>query len=198
MVIYILLALTLFACASPSPQFPVPKGDGTLGSGPYKASYSEDEGLKGHTIYAPKSPLLEKIPVILWGNGMCSDQGLGFRNFLNEIASHGYIVIANGRPEGTGKASDQKMLNALNYVDKVAGTGSGPLAYADKTRIGAAGQSCGGWQAYKISADKRIKVTGIFNSGGNSNGILKQLHAPIGYFLGGKSDMAFSPVIQWN
>jgi len=192
MISYLVLAFASFAYS----QFPVPAGDGTFGSGKYPSTYSQDPGLKGHTIYSPKSPPPEKLPVILWSNGMCMDQGLGFRNFLNEIASHGYIIVANGLPEGTGQSSDQKLLNALNYVDKVAGTGSGPFANADKTRIGAAGQSCGGWQAYKVSVDPRIQLTGIFDSGGNSNAYISKLHAPVGYFLGGSSDMAFKPGTQ--
>jgi predicted dienelactone hydrolase len=189
-----LLLLVTLAVASPSPA---PQADDrTKGSGAYPAAYSEDPGLTGYTFYSPINPPEQKMPVILWGNGMCSDSGLGFQNFLREIASHGYIVIANGKP-GNGmmtQASDQKMKTSLEYVTKVAGTGSGPLRNADKTRIGAAGQSCGGWQAYKVSGDKRIGVTGIFDSGGNSNQYLKTLHAPVGYFLGGSSDMAFSGV----
>jgi len=193
----------LAAVAAASPQFPVPKGDGTYGSGRYPAYYSEHPGLKGHTIYSPKAQIAEKMPVILWGNGMCSDQGLGFRNFLTEVASHGYYIIANGEPKGKGQASNQKMVDALNWIDKVAGTGN--LTNVDKNKIGAAGQSCGGWQAYRVSTDKRIKLTGIFDSGGNMGGkgagagagfSLKQLHAPVGYFLGGTSDMAYRPGTQ--
>jgi hypothetical protein len=85
-------------------QFPVPKGDGTDGSGKYPSTYSTEPTLKGYTIYQPKTPPPgEKLPVIIWGNGMCMDQGLGFRNFLNEVASHGYFIIANGEPEGKGQ-----------------------------------------------------------------------------------------------
>jgi hypothetical protein len=157
-----LFVLAAVAIASPSPQFPVPKGDGTFGSGPHPAYYSENPNLKGYTIYAPKTLPAEKIPIILWGNGMCSDQGLGFRNFLTEIASHGYYIIANGKPEGTGQSSNEKMGVALNWVYQNAGTGN--LANLDKTKIGAAGQSCGGWQAYRVSTDKRIGLTGIFDS----------------------------------
>jgi hypothetical protein len=126
---------------------------------------------------------------------MCTDQGLGFRNLLNEVASHGYDVIANGAPTATGKASDKKILTSLNWIYQNAGTE--PLAHVDKTRIAAAGQSCGGWQAYKASLDKRVKLTRIFDSGGNMGGgsfSVKQLHAPVGYFLGGTSDMAYRPV----
>jgi dienelactone hydrolase len=165
---FALLSFTAVALASAKPQFefPIPKGDGTFGSGPHPAYYSENADLKGHTIYAPKTLPAEKLPVILWGNGMCSDQGLGFRNFLTEIASHSYYIIANGRPEGTGQSSNEKMVNALNWIDKNAGIGA--LASVDKSRIGAAGQSCGGWQAYAVSTDKRIGLTGIFDSVGST------------------------------
>lgn len=198
-----LLGLVGVALASPAPQFPVPKGDGTFGSGPYPAYYSELPGLAGHTIYAPKTPPppAVKLPVLLWGNGMCSDQGLGFRNFLTEVASHGYYIIANGPPEGKGQSNNEKMVNALNWIDKNGGTGTGNLAQVDKTKIGAAGQSCGGWQAYRVSTDKRIGLTGIFDSGGQMGGMgagpgfsVKQLHAPVGYFLGGTGDMAYKGV----
>jgi len=194
-ILHVLLGIAAFTSATPapSPQFPVPKGDGTNGSGPLGAKYAVDPGLKGFTFYAPIKPPTEKVPILLWANGMCMDQGLGFRNLLNEIASYGYVVVANGAPEGTGKSSDQKMLQSLEYVSKNAGTGTGPLQYADNTRIAAAGQSCGGWQAYKASGDKRIKATGIFDSGGNSAQYLKTLHSPIAYFLGGTGDMAFRP-----
>jgi hypothetical protein len=191
---YLILGMVAFATAQFN--FPVPKGDGTNGSGPYKAKYSTHPDLKGgYTIYSPINAPPHKMPVLLWGNGMCTDQGLGFRNFLNEIASHGYYVIANGEPAGKGKASDQKMLKSLDWVYKTAGTGS--LANVDKTKIAVAGQSCGGWQAYKASLDKRVTLTAIFDSGGKMGGgsfSVKQLHAPVGYFLGGTSDMAYRPV----
>jgi hypothetical protein len=176
------------------PQFPVPKGDGTSGSGKYPAGYSVETSLQGYTIYQPKSPPAgEKLPVILWGNGMCSDQGLGFRNFLTEVASHGYFIIANGRPEGTGQSADTKMPAALEWVSKNAGSGS--FAHIDKTKVAAAGQSCGGLQAYKTSTDKRISLTGMFDSGNLGGGFkLSSLHAPVGYFLGGSSDIAYSTV----
>src|ERR1700753_2784798 len=140
------IIFSLLSCSFVVAQFPVPKGDGTNGSGKYPAYYSTEPSLKGFTIYAPKTIPPEKLPIILWGNGMCSDQGLGFRNFLTEVASHGYFIIANGEPEGKGQSSDTKMSRSLDWVDKNAG--SSKYAHVDKTKIGAAGQSCGGIQAY--------------------------------------------------
>jgi hypothetical protein len=51
--------------------------DGSGGSGPYKASYTTDPGLRRHTIYLPKSiPEGIKMPVVIWGNGACYAKGL--------------------------------------------------------------------------------------------------------------------------
>lgn len=51
--------------------------DGSGGSGPYKAMYTTDPGLRRHTIYLPKSiPEGIKLPVVIWGNGACYAKGL--------------------------------------------------------------------------------------------------------------------------
>src|SRR5207244_6311923 len=38
----------------------------------------------------------KKLPVLLWANGSCLYAGNRYRQFLTEIASHGYLVIAGG------------------------------------------------------------------------------------------------------
>lgn len=183
----ILLGLSAVSLALAAPQFPVPAGDGTLGSGPFPSNYSTDPALPDHTIYAPINPGKNKFPVILWGNGMCMDQGLGFRNFVNEIASHGYYVIANGKPRGTGQSTNKEMEDALNWAAK------SPHPMMDGSNIAAAGQSCGGFEVYDVSPDPRIKVSAMFDSGNiMGNFDVSKLHAPIGYFLGGTSDIAYS------
>jgi hypothetical protein len=71
--------------------------DKTLGTGKYPAQRTTDPSLDDHTIYAPKAPPQGiKLPVLLWGSGGCSNDGPGFSNFLKEIASYGYLVLANG------------------------------------------------------------------------------------------------------
>jgi hypothetical protein len=169
--------------------------DSTGGSGPYKSHFSALEGLPNHTVYQPKEPPAgEKLPVIVWGNGACSGNGAWFSKFLNEIASHGFFIIANGAPSG-GLASQSKandLPDAIDWVSKNGGTGK--YAHVDKTKIAAAGQSCGGIQAYSASLDPRVSLTGIFNSGLISAGNtpkFEELHGPVGYFLGGPSDIAY-------
>jgi dienelactone hydrolase len=176
--------------------------DTSGGSGPYTASYGPVPGLPRHTIYQTKTvPPGEKLPVIVWGNGACSGWGGWFAKFLNEIASHGFVVIANGAPEGdliSGMVAGSKgtdLIDAVDWIDKNAG--SEQWAHSDKTRIAAAGQSCGGVQAYSASLDPRVKLTGIFNSGLISAGNTKlfdKLHGPVGFFLGGPTDIAYENV----
>jgi hypothetical protein len=54
------------------------------------------------TVYRPRdltSPAATKIPIVAWGNGACADDGgAGAREFLTEVASHGYFVIVPGKP----------------------------------------------------------------------------------------------------
>jgi len=74
----------------------------TPGSGPYPARFLQDASLPQHTVYAPKEPPKGvKLPVIAWGNGACGMDGSGFANFLLEIASHGFLVIADGAPQSS-------------------------------------------------------------------------------------------------
>ena len=72
----------------------------------------------------------------------------------------------------------------------------------DTEKIAVMGQSCGGLQALEVSGDPRIRTTVLLNSGVFKGGqklpglavtkeTLKSLHAPIAYFIGGPSDIAY-------
>lgn len=65
------------------------------GSGPERAMVYSESSLSSHTIYRP-ADLKGRYPVVLWGNGSCVDSSFGYREFLAEIASHGFIVLAIG------------------------------------------------------------------------------------------------------
>lgn len=68
------------------------------GSGAYPAGLLTEPTLPKHTIYAPKTPPPKnvKMPVLIWGNGGCTSSGTPYGLFLTNIASHGYLAIANG------------------------------------------------------------------------------------------------------
>jgi hypothetical protein len=60
----------------------------------------EVASLPHHVIYRPRDLAAlgkQKLGVVAWGNGGCSEDGASTRFPLLELASHGYLVIASGR-----------------------------------------------------------------------------------------------------
>ncbi|MBB4614950.1 alpha/beta hydrolase [Novosphingobium taihuense] len=139
----------------------------------------------GYTIYRPAKWPRQRLPLVLWGNGGCRDNGLSASHFLREIASHGYLVIANGapreerpvmtslppangpRPTGApppratpDETQASQLLGAIDWVKR-----SDLARHADLGRIAVMGHSCGGLQALAAAADPRIDAVVAFNSG---------------------------------
>ena len=114
--IYCVAALALLYCSG-SAQTPPAERSGSntppvlpattpLGTGPFKAVMEVDPTLAKHTVYRPNDINAvgsAKLPIMAWGNGACAADGNSFRLFLTEIASHGYLIIANG-PIGPDRA----------------------------------------------------------------------------------------------
>lgn len=70
------------------------------GTGPYKAIMMEEASLATHTIFRPRDLSAfgkdNPLPVLVWGNGGCANSPSGHVNFLNEVASQGYLIVAIG------------------------------------------------------------------------------------------------------
>lgn len=183
------------------------------GSGPYKAILAGDPTLPTHTIYRPKdlTPFGKenKLPIVLWGNGGGISNSGGYRRFLTEIASHGFLVVAIGPAEaaakggkggggGTSKSSD--LLVGLDWAIAQNEKNDDYRGKIDTKKVAAMGHSLGGLQALEVSSDPRITTTALWNSGvlpgGKSLGPkvtrndLNKLHAPLVYFVGGPKDIA--------
>jgi hypothetical protein len=166
------------------------------GTGPYPADYETTLRLRSHTVYRPENlPSGIRLPIVAWGNGACSADGTMFENFLKELASHGFLVIANGRPGGFGRTDPEMLTEAIDWAIAENGRfGSKYRGKVDTDKVAVMGQSCGGLEAYEVSDDPRVDTTGIWNSGmlsDSDNWQLARLHAPIGYFIGGPSDIAY-------
>ncbi|HEX2758878.1 MAG TPA: hypothetical protein VHM27_00140, partial [Rhizomicrobium sp.] len=101
-----MLGLGLLPVLAQAPAPPAPPGppapqivtsDTPLGSGPHRAIMEMDDSLPGHTIYRPSDlAAAGKLPLLVWGNGACANSGIAHRWFLADIASYGYLAIANG------------------------------------------------------------------------------------------------------
>ena len=189
------------------------------GTGPYKAVALGEETLSKFTIYRPKNlddfGLKQKLPILLWGNGACADSSAMHKLYLNEIASHGFIVFAVGpfsslhvEPQMGSMGGERKEISLLDALDwAVAENSRQSSLYFEKLdtdKVAAMGMSCGGLQALEVSPDPRIDTSVICNSG-ILNGpppeglkmpvltkdTLKQLHAPAIYVIGGEKDIAY-------
>ncbi|MEV1159725.1 cellulose binding domain-containing protein [Micromonospora chokoriensis] len=165
------------------------------GSGPYPADYETSASLANHTIFRPQNLPTERLPIVAWGNGGCSGNGLSQGNFLREIASHGFLAIANGAPNGSGSTTSQMLTQSIDWAfAENSRQGSKYYNKIDTTKVAVAGFSCGGLEAYAVSNDPRVTTTGIFSSGLLNDADdyqLRRLTKPIAYFVGGPSDIAY-------
>lgn len=184
------------------------------GSGAYKAIMVSDASLPTHTIlkpqdlssFAPDNPL----PVLVWGNGACANSPYEHVNFLNEIASHGFLVVAIGSmPEkdakGGGRSESKQLIDAIDWaIAQNADDKSPYYQKLDSAKIAAAGMSCGGLQTLDIAEEPRLKTIMICNSGlfiNHSEAMpgmpmpqkkkLNAIHTPVIYILGGEKDIAY-------
>ena len=77
------------------------------GTGPYRALMASDESLPTHTVFRPQDLGAAghklKLPIVVWGNGACANSPWEHVNFLSEIASHGYLLVAIGPMPAAGE-----------------------------------------------------------------------------------------------
>jgi hypothetical protein len=147
------------------------------GTGPYKAIMVGDSSLPTHTIFRPKDlgPFggSVKLPILAWGNGGCANSPAAHQNYLSEIASHGFLIVAIGPLPaagggrggvGGGDRPGNTMLEAVEWAIKQNSDGpyKGKL---DTSKVAVFGHSCGGLQALEVSGDPRISTTMVLNSG---------------------------------
>src|SRR5262245_29312434 len=71
---------------------------GAAPSGPFPVVIEHDQHLATHTVYRPATLGPSKHSVVVWGEGACVKNGLTFPEFLSEIASYGFVVVADGPP----------------------------------------------------------------------------------------------------
>jgi dienelactone hydrolase len=206
---------------------PAVPGAVPTGSGPEPAVIVAEAGLPTHTVYRP-ALLRGRYPVVLWGNGSCVNSNFHYREFLAEVASHGFIVLAIGafrdtppprqqRPEDPAQwppfeTRHSQMLDALEWIT-AENRRSGSLfhEHVATDKVAAMGHSCGGLQTVRVSTDPRITTALVLNSGmitdddqymvrhGLKRSVLQQMHAPIAYFIGGEKDIAYANAeIDWK
>ena len=161
----------------------------TPGDGPYPALVEIDGSLPGHVIYRPAdlTPFGGgKLPVVIWGNGACADDGTAHRFHLAQIASYGYLVVAAGHWRSGPGATEGPFVQAMpadgalpppatTAEDVLEGldwaiaqdrdAASRLYGRVDTNSVAVAGHSCGGLQAITLAADPRVDTVLVHNSG---------------------------------
>ena len=209
--------LMLAACKS-GPVAPVATQSKVVedgGTGPYKVLMLEDPSLEAHTIFAPQdlSPFGKKnlLPILVWGNGACTNSPWEHYKFLNEIASHGFLVIATGyipmeeKPFRGPMSTSAQQIESIDWaIAQNADKESPYYGRIDVDHIAAAGMSCGGLQTLDNATDPRLTTIMICNSGlfldpGTAvpgmpmpaKERLQEIKVPVIYILGGPEDIAY-------
>src|SRR5690606_3673639 len=184
------------------------------GTGPFSAIMISEKNLPTHTVFRPqdlsKIGDTNKLPIIAWGNGACANSPWEHINFLSEVSSYGFLVIAIGpMPQegerGSGRSESKQLIDAIDWA--IAQNSDSASPYFNKidiTKIAVSGMSCGGLQTLEMAPDPRVTTAVIYNSGilGASGGMpgmpalvkedLKKLHTPTLYVLGGETDIAYA------
>ncbi len=213
---FMMMGVSAFAQqTAPSVDRPLQRVIEDGGTGAYKAVMREEPTLKEHTVFVPQDLTAfgaeKQLPILVWGNGACANSPWEHVNFLNEIASHGYIVLATGNIPMTDERYNGPMSRPqqqIESIDWIIAQNSDPASpyynKVDVSNICVAGMSCGGLQTLFNCADPRIKTLMICNSGLFINAMdampnmpmpskdkLKEIHTPVLYMLGGQEDIAY-------
>jgi dienelactone hydrolase len=161
-------------------------------TGPYKVVMEMDSSLAEHVVCRPAdlAVVKGKLPVVAFGNGACANAGNAFEFYLREVASHGFLVVANGpidpaplpagRPPKPPEKADYTKQPSVPAKSTTIGQLYETMDWAkaqnadkasryygklDAANIGVMGQSCGGQQALTAAGDPRVKTAIVMNSG---------------------------------
>lgn len=187
------------------------------GTGDYKAVMKEEATLPAHTVFVPqdlsKFSAENPLPVLVWGNGACTNSPWEHFKFLNEIASHGFLVIATGyipmeeKPYQGPMSTTGQQIESIDWAFSQNSDPASPYYQKiDTKHICASGMSCGGLQTLFNCADERITTlmicnSGLFNQQNAHQAVggmpmpqkdkLNEIHTPVIYILGDKQDIAY-------
>ncbi|MET0340287.1 MAG: alpha/beta hydrolase [Polyangiales bacterium] len=168
----------------------------TPNTGPYEITIEVDPTAPTFTVYRPKVKD-RPLPIVAWANGGCIQDGTMMGELLKEIATHGFLIIADGAPGGfwfspSDGTRQKAMIDwALRENERPCSTYHHTL---DTQKIAVAGNSCGGLMTFTAAADPRVATTVLFNSGlfSRDQKLYDGLHTPLAIFNGGPEDPAYA------
>jgi len=157
------------------------------------ATVADEEMLPGFTVFYPQDlsafPKKDNLPILVMSGPGCVKSAAPFRPFFEEMAAHGYLMIACGpltmggprpggaavpedgaRPEGApprmAQNTKEDMLAAIDWAFAENERPDSPFyGKIDTKNVSVMGQSCGGILCLDIKDDPRITLLTMFNTG---------------------------------
>ena len=147
---------------------------------------ADEQMFEGYTVFYPEDlaafPKKDKLPVLVMSGPGCVKSAAPFRPFFEEMAAHGYLMIACGpltmrAPQGGAPAegaprpamvqnTKEDMLAAIDWAFAENGRKDSPFyGKVDTKHVSVMGQSCGGILCLDIMTDPRITLLTMFNTG---------------------------------
>jgi len=138
-----------------------------------------------------------KNPAVVWTCGNGAFIAL-YRSFLNHIASHGFIVVADKRSSSDREAEAASQESAIAWLIAENTRKGGELfGRVDIDNIGVMGHSLGSLASFATAAKNEHIATSIHFSGGLTNNPvgfdeswLANMTKPAAFFCGGADKMA--------
>jgi hypothetical protein len=177
-------------------------------TGPANPVIEVHPGFPEWTVYRPE-PLSTETPhaILIWGEGGCLQNSTIQGHALLEAASHGFVVLADGKPQDNNTGADpaaggirsgpsaEPMVMAMDWITAENDRPCSPFYHKlDVSKIGTAGQSCGGMMTLYSAGDKRVATSVVSNSGvsGNNATLFATYHSPMMFIAGGSADFLSS------
>lgn len=147
---------------------------------------ADENMFEGFTVFYPEDlsafPKKDKLPVLVMSGPGCVKSAAAFRPFFEEMAAHGYLMIACGpltmRPPQGGAPAEgaprpamvqntkEDMLAAIDWAFAENERKDSPFfGKVDTKHVSVMGQSCGGILCLDIMTDPRITLLTMFNTG---------------------------------
>jgi hypothetical protein len=176
-------------------------------TGPSKPVIEVHAGYSEWTVYRPETLEAEKLhPIMIWAEGGCLMNSTIQGHFLLELASWGFVVLADGTPQDNNSGADpaaggirsgptaEPMVETMDWITAENDRPCSPFyRKLDVTKIATGGQSCGGMMTMLSAGDKRVTTAMVMNSGtDNDSTLFQSYHAPMLFLAGGSQDFLSS------
>lgn len=167
--------------------------------GPFRVEYrATAPGLNSHALFLPgEAGLNGKNPAVVWTCGNGGSVSV-YRSFLDHVASHGFIIVADKRSNSNREAEVASQESAITWlIAQNSQQGSVLFDRVDIDNIGVMGHSLGSLASFATAAKNEHVATSIHFSGGltdNPVGFdeawLAEMTKPAAFLCGGADNMA--------